>query len=65
MDETKAAPQRFAVCIRNEGFPVALELHRHYRMLPDPEGERYGLVRVVDETGESALYPQDYFDIDR
>jgi hypothetical protein len=64
MDETTPAAQRFAVCIRNDGYPVALELHQSYAVIPDDTGERYGLVRVVDETGDSALYPRECFRID-
>ena len=56
-----ATPDRFAVCIRNDGYPAALELHRLYRILPDDAGERCGLVRVVDESGEGYLYSSDFF----
>jgi hypothetical protein len=56
-----AAEPRFAVCVCNDGFPAALELHRIYRMLPDAQGERHGLVRIVDESGEAYLYPEEYF----
>jgi hypothetical protein len=58
---TPSAAHRFAVCICNDGFPVALELHKIYQMLPDEMGDQYGFVRIVDETGDSALYPQEYF----
>lgn len=50
---------RFAVCVCNDGLPAALELHKLYRMLPDPQGARHGLVRIVDESGEA--YPEEYF----
>ena len=52
---------RFAVCVCNDGFPAALELHKVYRMLPDPREARHGLVRIVDESGEAYLYPEEYF----
>ncbi|HLM66251.1 MAG TPA: hypothetical protein VK358_01935 [Longimicrobium sp.] len=52
---------RFALCLCNDGYPASLELHKAYQMLPDPVGERYGLVRIVDESGEGALYPQEFF----
>jgi hypothetical protein len=52
----------FAVCIRNGGYSVSLELHRVYRLLADPEAESYGLVRIVDESGEGyLLYPAEFF----
>jgi hypothetical protein len=52
---------RVAMCVRNDGYPAALELHRIYRMLPDAQAEGYGLVRVIDESGEGYLYPAEYF----
>ena len=30
-------------------------------MLPDPDADREGDVRVVDESGEDYLYPADWF----
>jgi hypothetical protein len=32
-----------------------------YEVLPDPSAERSGWIRVVDETGEDYLYPEEYF----
>lgn len=52
---------RFAVCVCNDGYPAALELHRIYRMLPDAQAEGYGLARIVDESGEGYLYPEEFF----
>lgn len=52
---------RIAVCVCNDGYPAALELNRIYRMLPDAQAEGYGFVRVVDESGEGYLYPEEYF----
>lgn len=52
----------YAVCIRNGGYSVSLELHRVYRMLADPDAESHGLVRIVDESGEGyLLYPAEFF----
>ncbi len=48
-------------CIKNEGFPVALSVGNSYEVLPDEEGAKYGLVRVIDETGEDYLYPASCF----
>jgi hypothetical protein len=52
---------RFAVCVENEGYDVSLERNKIYRLLPDPEAESEGDVRVVDESGEDYLYPADWF----
>ncbi len=63
MDQTPAAEQqpRFAVCVRNDGYPLDLSLRRVYRVLPDPWGARSGWIRVIDDTGEDYLYPAVYF----
>lgn len=52
---------RFVVCIENAGYPVSLELHKIYRVVPDAEAARDGDVRIVDESGEDYLYPADWF----
>jgi len=51
----------FVVCIRNEGYETSLELHKIYRALPDTSAERHQLLKVIDESGEDYLYPQDFF----
>ncbi len=51
----------FALCIENKSYPASLEVRKVYRVLSDREGERHGLIRVIDESGESYLYPQKYF----
>lgn len=51
----------YAVCERNEGYPSSLELGRAYRVLPDPVAAEHGMLRIVDESGEDYLYPQEYF----
>ena len=51
---------RFVLCIRNEGCED-LEPRKVYQLLPDDDGAREGYVRVVDESGEDYLYPEDYF----
>lgn len=48
---------RFAICIDNSEYPVSLELHKIYRVLPDDEAERDGDIRVIDESGEDFLIP--------
>jgi hypothetical protein len=56
--ETKA---EFVVCIRNDGYPASLEIHKIYRVLPDHEAAADGDLRVIDESGEDYLYPASYF----
>lgn len=50
----------FVICIRNEGCED-LELRKLYQVLPDPSSERSGFLRIIDESGEDYLYPQDNF----
>jgi len=59
MENTETAVQ-LAVCIRNEGSED-LELHKLYQVLTDGYAARKGYMRVIDESGEDYLYPQDYF----
>lgn len=56
-----AEPQHFVVCVRNDGYPAALEPRKLYPVLPDPDAEAMNQLRVVDESGEDYLYPADYF----
>ena len=48
---------RFVVCVRNEDYPASLERRKIYRVLPDPDAQRHGQLRVVDESGEDYVYP--------
>ncbi len=59
--EGKKEDIRFAVCVNNDGYPVSLELHKIYRVLPDEDAEPDGDLRVVDESGEDYLYPAGRF----
>ena len=49
---------KYVVCIkRDDECPAALEARKIYRVLPDDRAAKYGLVRVIDESGEDYLYP--------
>ena len=52
---------RFAFCVKNEGYPASLELWKVYRVLPDEKAAEHQLIRVVDESGEDYLYDQSWF----
>jgi len=52
---------QFAICINNSAFPVSLEKHKLYRVLPDSEAEKNGYLRVIDESGEDYLLPSECF----
>ncbi len=53
--------EHFAICVKNSGYEVSLERRKIYPVLDDKEATTLGLVRVVDESGESYLYPEDRF----
>lgn len=53
--------KEFVVCVRNDGYEVALELRKIYQVIPDTATERHRLLKVIDESGEDCLYPQTFF----
>jgi hypothetical protein len=57
----KSRTTHFAVCVDNRGYPASLELHKIYRVLPDPDAAEEGDIRVIDESGEDYLYSADRF----
>jgi hypothetical protein len=59
--QTTNATYRFVICVRNDGYPAALELRKIYQCLRDDRAEQHGHRRVIDESGEDYLYPRDYF----
>ena len=52
---------QFAVCHQNDGYVASLERHKIYRVLPDDDAASHGYIRVVDESGEDYLYPENWF----
>ena len=61
MAERRKPRRRFAVCVFNEGYEASLERDRVYLVLLDPQAEKDGDVRIVDESGEDYLYPAEWF----
>src|SRR5690349_7041323 len=49
------------VCINNEGNEVSLQLWKIYKPLRDTDARSEGFFRVVDESGEDYLFPEEYF----
>ena len=52
---------RFAICVRNKDYEVSLELWKLYPVLEDEFGARHGMIRVIDESGDDYLFPNEYF----
>jgi hypothetical protein len=54
-------PIHFAVCVRNTGNQSSLELRKLYEVVADPDAEKDGMLRVIDESGEDYLFPAAFF----
>jgi hypothetical protein len=57
----RRSAQQFVVCIKNDGYPASLELHKIYRVVRDAPAMRDGDVRIIDESGQDYLYPAEWF----
>ena len=55
------AGSQYVVCVKNNDYPASLELRKIYQLMRDSAAARLGMLRVVDESGENYLYPDDYF----
>jgi hypothetical protein len=53
--------KQLVVCLDNSGYEVSLERRKIYVSLSDVRAEKLGQIRVIDESGEDYLYPQEYF----
>jgi len=51
----------FVICVSNKGYAASLELRKIYQVLPDKGGLKHHQIRVIDESGEDYLYPEEYF----
>jgi hypothetical protein len=61
LNEAKRGVGRFVLCVRNEGYPAGLELRKVYPVLADEQASKLHQLRVIDESGEDYLYPEEYF----
>ena len=52
---------KFVICINNQGYEVSLERWKVYQVLRDEQAAAHNHIRVVDESGEDYLYPNDFF----
>lgn len=55
------AKSRLVICLDNSGYEVSLERRKIYVAVADAKAQKLGLLRVVDESGEDYLYPQEIF----
>lgn len=61
MKQGKRNSEQYVVCLRNDGYPEALELRKLYRVVPDPQARKVEYIRVIDESGEDYVYPRKFF----
>jgi hypothetical protein len=50
----------FVICTHNDDCDD-LERLKIYQTLPDDSAAKEGYIRVIDESGEDYLYPENYF----
>ncbi len=53
--------RQFVVCVKNDGYPAALEKRKIYLALRDTQADEHGLLRIVDESGDDYLFPKKLF----
>ena len=53
--------QQFVICIKNDEYPVSLEVRKLYQIISDSDAESNQQLRVIDESGDDYLYPKEYF----
>ncbi|ERT05495.1 hypothetical protein M595_4537 [Lyngbya aestuarii BL J] len=51
----------FVICINNQNYTASLEVKKIYQVIPDKSASLHHMIRVIDESGEDYLYPQNYF----
>ena len=52
---------QFVICVDNSDYPASLELRKVYMLVKDPEAEKEGYFRIIDESGEDYLYGAERF----
>jgi len=57
----KRTEPRFVVCVKNKGYAASLELRKLYQVVADVAAAKLGQIRLIDESGEDYLYPEEYF----
>ncbi|NMG10543.1 hypothetical protein [Brasilonema sp. UFV-L1] len=56
-----AIKTQFVVCIKNENYAASLEVRKIYQVIPDSKAIEHHMMRVIDESQEDYLYPENYF----
>jgi len=53
--------RHFMICVNNRGYEASLESRKLYEVLTDKTAEKHHQIRVIDESGEDYLYPDNFF----
>lgn len=61
MNISSTARTYVVVCVNNDNFPASLVLRKIYRCMPDADARNYQQLRVIDESGDDYLYPEELF----
>jgi len=57
----KRNEMQFVVCVKNKGYAASLELRKLYQVVADETASKLHQIRVIDESAEDYLYPEEYF----
>jgi hypothetical protein len=57
----KRTEPQFVVCVKNRDYAASLELRKLYQVVFDEAAAKLHQIRVIDESGEDYLYPEEYF----
>jgi hypothetical protein len=57
----KRTDPRFVVCVKNKDYAASLELRKLYQVVADEAAAKVHQIRVIDESGEDYVYPEEYF----
>lgn len=52
---------KFVICIDNSAYLASLEIRKIYEVVPDSDATKTHQVRVVDESGDTYLFPASCF----
>ena len=52
--------RRYVICLRTNGAGD-LEVRKLYEVIDDAASEQRGHLRIVDESGEDYVYPEEFF----
>ena len=57
----KTPAKQLVVCIDNNGYAASLEKRKIYVALRDADAKKHNLLRIIDESGEDYLFPNEFF----